>query len=180
MSECGLQDIPKDVLSFFHPTPHRHRQPGKADNRHARNYTLKLPLSLIVTMHYAAARNCRKRAFPGLPDECQDRLGAALLRPARPPLLPAAATASVVSKGLRNHSGCLCFPARKNSESEARPAQTMSAQARCLVARYTRSGLYESRCRELRLVHSRPRLGFRFPTDDAQARMNPGEYGSSA
>src|SRR5882724_5098294 len=98
MSECGLQDTPKDVLSFFHPTQRRHHRPGKEDNHYARNYTLKLPLSLIVTMHYAVARNCRKRAFPGPQNECQGRLGGDLLRLARPPLLPATEAVSVLAK----------------------------------------------------------------------------------
>src|SRR6185295_20006292 len=99
MSECGLQHIPKDVLSFFHLTPHRRRRPEKGDNHHAGNYTLKLPLSLIVTMHYAAVRNCRRPAFPGLPNEWQDRPGAALSRLARPRLRPGLATQGVLAKG---------------------------------------------------------------------------------
>src|SRR5688572_18785648 len=103
MSECGLQDTPKDVLSFFRLTRHRHRRRGKADNRYARNYTLKLPLSLIVTMHYAVVRNSHKPAFHGLPDRCQDRPGEALPGLDRPLLPPAAEAQAVLSKGLRNH-----------------------------------------------------------------------------
>src|SRR5437016_7620479 len=93
MSGCGPQDTPTDALSFFRPTPHQRRRPGKADNHHARNYTLKLPLSLIVTMHYAAARNSHKPSFPGLPSEWQGRLGAALPGLARRQPLLAGGTA---------------------------------------------------------------------------------------
>src|SRR6266446_3654841 len=117
MSECGPQDTPTDALSFFRPTPHQRRRPGKGDSHHARNYTLKLPLSLIVTMHYAAARNSHKPSFPGLPNESQDRLGAALPGRARTLPLLAGGTAIALSKALRNHSDRLCFQAMKSSES---------------------------------------------------------------
>src|SRR5882724_3115655 len=179
MSECGLQDTPRDDLSFFHPTPRRHRRPGKEDNHYARNYTLKLPLSPIVTMHYAAVRNCRKRAVPGLQNECQGRLGGDPLRLARPPLLPAAGAVSVLSKGLRSHSGRPCLRVTTSSESEALRAQTVFARGQCLVVRYSRCELYESLRPKSRLVHSKARPGFRFPANEAHARRSPGECGSS-
>src|SRR6266850_2586895 len=131
MSECGLQDTPKDVLSFFHPTPHRHHRPGKLDNHCDRNYTLKLPLSLIVTMHYAVDRNCRKRAFPGLPDECSNRHDGDLLTTGPPPLLIAGEVANGLLKGLRNRQAHLSLRAMKHTESVVPPAQIMRAQGHC-------------------------------------------------
>src|SRR5258708_30162692 len=83
MSACGLQDTPTGVLSFFRPTPHRHRRRGKLDNDYDWNYTPKLLLSLIVTMQYAVARNCRKCAFPGRPNVCPNRASDGLLGPVR-------------------------------------------------------------------------------------------------
>src|SRR6185437_9673646 len=99
MSACGLQDTPTGVLSFFRPTPHRHHRREKLDNHYGWNYTPKLPLSLIVTMHYAVARNCRKCAFPGRPNVSPNRPGEGRLRPVRPTPRPATATPIVVSKG---------------------------------------------------------------------------------
>src|SRR5439155_21173441 len=129
MSACGLQDTPRDVLSFFHPTPRRRRQPEKVDNHHARNYTLKLPLSLIITMHYAAARNCRKRAFPGLPNECRGRLGGVRPGPAKPPLPPGAGPSCFPAKELRNHPGRPCLRRTRRNEVEGLQSQAIFARA---------------------------------------------------
>src|SRR6267378_1364548 len=130
MSECGLQDTPIDVLSFFHPTPHRRRRPGKLDNHCGWNYTLKLPLSLIVTMHYAAARNCRRCGFPGPPNVCPGRLDGARRGTVPQTLLRVDVTPIVASKGLRSHRGCPCFPAMRRSESEVPPARRVFVRGR--------------------------------------------------
>src|SRR6266542_5360418 len=157
MSECGPQGTPKDVLSFFHPTQRRRRRPKKVDNHHGRNYTLKLLLSLIVTMHYAAVRNCRKRAFHGLPKRWQDRLGVAPPGPAPRPSQFSPGAVTVLSKGLRNHSSCPCSRATRSNEFEALPAQRGSVQVRCSAVPYNRCELYESRCPGARVVHSMAR-----------------------
>src|SRR6185436_20007833 len=103
MSGCGLQDTPTGVLSFFRPTPRRHRRREKLDNHYGLNYTLKLPLSLIVTMHYAVVLNCRKCAFPGRPNVFPNRPGEVPRGPGQLTPRPAAATPIVASKGLRSH-----------------------------------------------------------------------------
>src|SRR6185295_3088638 len=146
MFECGPQDTPTGVLSFFHPTPRRHRRREKSDNHYGWNYTLKLPLSLIVTMHYAAARNCRKCAFPGPPNVCPGRRGEAPPAPGRPTLPPAAATPIVASKGLRSRLGRPCFPATRDNEFEAPPAQREFVRSRCLDARCSPGAPDEFQC----------------------------------
>src|SRR6185295_16213688 len=102
MSAYDLQDTPAAVLSFFRLTPRPRRQPGKAGIHCGRNYTLKLPLSLIITMHYAAARNCRKRGFRDLPGGCPNRLGVDRLTPGRPTPQPAAGAVDVRRAGLHS------------------------------------------------------------------------------
>src|SRR5258705_10153651 len=102
MSGCGLQDTPTGVLSFFRPTPHRHRRREKLDNHYGLNYTPKLPLSLIVTMHYAVVRNCRKCAFPRRPNVYPNHPGEVPPGPVRLTPPPAAPTPIVASKGLHS------------------------------------------------------------------------------
>src|SRR6185503_3178076 len=128
MSGYGLQDTPTGVLSSFHPTPRRHRRPEKLDNHYDWNYTPKLPLSLIVTRHYAVVRNFHKCAFPGPPNGCLSHPGEVPPGPVRPTLLPATATPIVAAKGLRSHPDHPCFPAMKGNESEAPPTQKACAR----------------------------------------------------
>src|SRR5258705_10853380 len=123
MSACGLQDTPTGVLSLLRPTPHRHRRRENLDNHYDWNYTPKLLLSLIVTMHYAVARNCRKCAFPGRPNVSPNRPGEGLPGPVRLTSRLAVAAPIVVSKGLRSRRGRPCFPRRRDSGSGALPAQ---------------------------------------------------------
>src|SRR6266540_387689 len=179
MSEYGLQGTPKDVLSFFHPTQRRRPLPKKLVNQHARNYTLKLLLSLIVTMHYAAVRNCRKRAFHGLPKRWQDRLGVAPPGRAPRPSPFSSEAVTVLSKGLRNHSSRPCSRATRSNEFEALPAQRGSVQVRCSAVPYNRCELYESRFPDSQVVRSMARLDFPSLPGGPHALMNTGECGSS-
>src|SRR6185503_19271384 len=128
MSACGLQDTPTGVLSFFRPTPHRHSRREKLDNHYDWNYTPKLPLSLIVTMHYAVARNCRRCAFPGRPNVSPNRRDEGPPGTVRLTSRLAAAAPIVVSKGLRSHRGRPCFPGRRDSGFGALPAQKAFAR----------------------------------------------------
>src|SRR5437867_664762 len=116
MSACGLQGTPKDVLSFFHPTPRRHRRREKVDNPDARNYTLKSPLSLTITRRYAADLSFQKRVSPDHPNECRDRPDEDLLTLVRRPLLPVTGAASALAKVPRNRSRCLRFQAMTCNE----------------------------------------------------------------
>src|SRR6266550_1829279 len=144
MFECGLQDTPKDVLSFFHPAPHRHRRRGKVDNHHDRNYTLKLPLSLIVTMYYAADLSFRRPAFPGLLNECSNRLDGARPGLGQRRLLIARGAVNGLSKGLRSHQARPFLPGTRRNEFSALTAQTVWVRVPCLLALYSPSGLCES------------------------------------
>src|SRR6266850_85636 len=179
MFECGLQDTPKDVLSFFHPTPHRHRRRGKVDNHCDRNYTLKLPLSLIVTMHYAAGRSFRKPAFPGPLNECSSRPDGARPAPGRPPLLIAHEAVNVLSKGLRNHQVHPFLPTRRRNEFAVLTAQTEWVRVPCLFARYSLSGLCGSQRPVVPIVRSRAPIDLPFPPVEVRARRNPGVSGFS-
>src|ERR1044072_5998632 len=140
MSAYDLQDTPAAVLSFFRLTPRPRRQPGKAGNHCGRNYTLKLPLSLIITMHYAAVRNCRKRGFRGLPGGCPNRPGADRLTPGRPTLLPAAGALDVRPEELRSHRGRPWFPEMKRSEFVVQQARRNWVQERGSTAPCSRLG----------------------------------------
>src|SRR6266550_519610 len=137
MFECGLQDTPKDDLSFFHPTPHRHRRRGKVDNHCDRNYTLKWPLSLIVTMHYAAGLSFRKPAFPGLLNEYSSRPDGARPAPGRPPLLIGHEAVNGLSKGLRSHPFHPFLPTTRRNEFLFAPIRIERVRVRCLFARYS-------------------------------------------
>src|SRR6266576_106803 len=137
MFECGLQDTPKDVLSFFHPAPHRHRRRGKVDNHHDRNYTLKLPLSLIVTMHYAADLSFRRPAFPGPLNECSNRLDEARPGLGQRPLLIARGAVNGLSKGLRSHQSRPFLPGTRRNEFAVLLLQTESVRVPCLFALYS-------------------------------------------
>ena len=179
MSGYGLQDTPTDFLSFFHPTPRRHRRREKLDNHYGWNYTLKLPLSLIVTMHYAAVRNCRKCAFPGRPNVCPSRPGEARPGPVRLTLLPATATPIVVSKGLRSYRDHPCFPTMRRNESEVPPARRAFAPAHPLTAPYSRRAPGVFRFPNHLVVRSRARLGFLFLSVGVRVQKRPGECGFS-
>src|SRR2546421_6820460 len=179
MSECGLQDTPKDDLSFFDPTLRRHHRQEKVDNHHARNYTLKLPLSPIVTMHYAAALSCRKRGFRGPPNECPSRPDEARPGLGRRRLLTAVGVAGAFLKALRSHPDCPCPQAMKSNVSGALWAQIAFARVRCLFARCSQCGRCESRFPGVPVVHSMGRLDFRFLPVEFRAQMNPGGSGFS-
>src|SRR5882672_12109530 len=155
MFECGLQDTPIDVLSFFHPTPHRHRRRGKVDNHCDRNYTLKLPLSLIVTMHYAAGQSFRKPAFPGPLNECSSRPDGARPAPGQPPLLIAHAAVNALSKGLRSHQVRPFLPTTRRNESGVLPIQRGWVRAPCLFVPYSPCGLCVSLRPNVPIVRSR-------------------------
>src|SRR5712664_3640994 len=171
MFECGLQDTPKDFLSFFHPTPHRHRRRGKVDNHCDRNYTLKLPLSLIVTMHYAAGRSFRKPAFPALLNECSSRPDGARPAPGRPPLLIAHEAVNGLSKGLRSHQAHPFLPTTRRSESAVLPAQTEWARVPCLFVPYSPGGLCGSLRPDAPVVRSRAPIDLQFLPVEVRARM---------
>src|SRR6476620_3239252 len=180
MSACGLQDTPTGVLSFFHPTPRRHRRPEKLDNRYDWNYTLKLPLSLIVTMHYAAVRNCRKCAFPGLPKVFPGRRGEDRPAPARLKAPPATATPIVAAKEIRSPASHPCFQLMKRNEYGAPPAQKAFVQSPGSGVPYSRTAPRGSRCLNLPTARSTALLDFRFLPAAIRVRTIPEECGSSA
>src|ERR1700694_5609962 len=162
MFECGLHGTSKEVLSFFHPTPHRHRRRGKVDNHCDLNYTLKLLLSLIVTMHYAAGRSFRRPAFPGPLNECSGHHDGGRPAPDQLPLLIAHVVVNVLSEGLRSHPFHPFLPTTTRSESAVLPAQTKWVRGPCLFVRCSRCGL----CGYLRpgvlIVRSRALIDLRF------------------
>src|ERR1700687_973496 len=172
MFECGLQDTPKDVLSFFHPTPHRHRRRGKVDNHCDRNYTLKSPLSLIVTMHYAAGRSCRKSSFPAPLNECSGRPDGARPAPCRPPLLIAHVAVNGLSKGLRSHQAHPFLPTTRRNESAALPAQTEWVRGPGLFVPYSPRGLCVSLPPNAPVARSRAPIDLQFLPVEVRARRS--------
>src|SRR2546425_4735091 len=172
MSECDLQDTPKDFLSFFHPAPHRHRRRGKVDNHCGWNYTLKLPLSLIVTMHYAAGRSFRKPAFPALLNECSSRRDGARPTPGQPPLLIAHEVANGLAKGFRSRQDHPFLPTTRRSKSAVLPAQTEWVRVPCLFVPYSPCGLCGSLRPNVPVVRSRAPIDLLLLPVEVRARKS--------
>src|SRR4030095_11710023 len=109
MFECGFQDNPTAVLSAFRPTRHRRHRREKVDNPSAMNYTLKSPLSLIITTHYAVGRNSHKPSFHGRRKGFPSRLGGVQLARIPQPVPPVAATSVAPPKVERSRSAHPCL-----------------------------------------------------------------------
>src|SRR5512132_2500279 len=116
MFECGFQDNPTAVLSAFRPARHRRHRREKAGNPSAMNYTLKSPLSLIITTRYAVARHSRKPSFHDPRKGFPGRLGGVRLARIQQPVPPVAATSVDPPKTERSRSAHLCLRETNGSE----------------------------------------------------------------
>src|SRR5436309_872908 len=104
MSECDSQGILTVVLSFPRRVPHQRHRSGKVDSHHARNYTVKWPLSLTITRRYAVDPHCRKLSFLDRLGVSRDYRDGGLQETAGRPIRGAIANVIALSSMTHNHS----------------------------------------------------------------------------